>query len=223
MKKIKGAPKSVLQASKWLEIPMLLTPDDFLKMLVFLEGTILSPLGNLVNENELCIDPLELSKVYANVCQLAFENKLISRDLIKKLSLRIICKKENLIACELAQGRFIVHEQVPAIKMQALFLNYSKEENKIRSRVLGANQIFWGVELSFPQIYQDPLTFKMKDSWNITEESKLFKSLQKWAREHTKPSKFQFDKVSQSTAFRRSKSLDIETYPALALHKICVI
>lgn len=207
---VKVAPKGGLMASKWLSLPLFITGEDLKDALDVLQDGILAPLGYLVDKECLEISKEIVLKSYAELLQSLLSGEALDRKKLRDLTLRIAFSEEDLYAYQAGENRFMVYERKPAIHMQPLFLSYSSEEKKFRSKVLGGDQIFWGVEFSFPQIYQDPFSQKMEESWNKTEGSKKFKLLQKWSRRATKPAKFIIGAEEITVPFRKSISLDFK-------------
>ncbi len=71
--------------------------------------------------------------------------------------------------------------------------------------VLSRKSVTWGLQFSYPQLYQDPRTrqiFKVTDTPEFPNTA-LFSKLQKWIRSETLPTPFQ---VEASVSIRRSVS-----------------
>jgi hypothetical protein len=81
----------------------------------------------------------------------------------------------------------------PVVQISHHQMNYLPEDNTFRSNLYGPDTLFWGLQFSFPQLFQDPVTkevFKVNDP-TLFPNLELFKYLQKWIRENTIPTPFE--------------------------------
>jgi hypothetical protein len=62
-------------------------------------------------------------------------------------------------------------------------MGFSDVDHEFRPMILSQNSIFWGLQFSFPQVYQDPKTGALKEA----EVSPLFQAIRKWIRNTTVP------------------------------------
>jgi hypothetical protein len=60
-------------------------------------------------------------------------------------------------------------------------MGYSPLDGVFRPMVLSSSSIFWGLQFSFPQVYQHPKTGEFFE----VEEFGLFELVRKWSREFT--------------------------------------
>ena len=63
---------------------------------------------------------------------------------------------------EMPGGRYIVKMGRPVVHVQAHFFSYSTLDAVFRPMTMGSNSIFWGLQFSFPQIYQEPKTMELR-------------------------------------------------------------
>ena len=86
-----------------------------------------------------------------------------------------------------------VRVQKPVVQISHHQMNYTPEDNSFRSNLYGPDTIFWGLQFSFPQLFEDPSTkeaLKVQDK-QLFPNVELFKFLQKWLRQHTIPTPFE--------------------------------
>jgi hypothetical protein len=77
---------------------------------------------------------------------------------------------------------------LPIIQLQAHTLFYSQLDGQVRSMVRGEGEIHWGIQFSYPQIYQNAQTGqieKIEDNEKFPNTA-LFRRLQRWVRDHTR-------------------------------------
>ena len=72
----------------------------------------------------------------------------------------------------------------------------------------GADCITWGLQFSYPQIYQDPVTLEISKADRNEElsNSELFKNLIRWQRLTTRPTPFLTEKGLENIPIRIGKS-----------------
>lgn len=93
---------------------------------------------------------------------------------------------------EIEGGKLLVRPMLPVVQLNPHALVYSSDEAVFRSSNYGVDQIDWGVQFSYPQLYQDPETKEIlstKDPERFPN-TPLFRTLQKWVRHHTRPTPF---------------------------------
>ena len=108
----------------------------------------------------------------------------------------------------------------PVVQVQAHFFTYSPIDAVFRPMSMGAESVFWGLQFSFPQIYQDAKTMELSD----VEESGFFKKLRLWTRESTRATPFVVDGKKTNVPIRLGKNCFswIGRHPQLNAQKIGV-
>ena len=74
----------------------------------------------------------------------------------------------------------------PIVQIQVHQMSYSPVDGEFRPMVMSRESIFWGLQFSFPQIYQDPKSLELLE----VEEGinlELFQSVRRWIRDNTAP------------------------------------
>lgn len=90
---------------------------------------------------------------------------------------------------QVGEGRFLIKMAKPLVHVQAHFFTYSSLDGVFRPMTMGPANIFWGLQFSFPQIYQDPKTMELKE----VEESinaEMFQIIKQWVRDFTRATPF---------------------------------
>lgn len=83
----------------------------------------------------------------------------------------------------------VLSPALPLIQLQPHAFCYSPYDHSFRCMVFGPTSIPWGLQWSYPQVYQDP---KAKSIHKVAAEPNkpntlLFRTLQRWMRHHTQP------------------------------------
>jgi hypothetical protein len=72
------------------------------------------------------------------------------------------------------------------VQVQAHCFTYSSLDGVFRPMSMGVGSVFWGLQFSYPQIYQDAKTMELCE----VEEGTLFRKIQLWSREATRATPF---------------------------------
>lgn len=91
--------------------------------------------------------------------------------------------EDNLWLQQIPGERYIVKPSAPFVQVQIHQMGYSDVDDVFRPMSLSQNSIFWGIQFSFPQVYQDPKTQQLLEA----EESPLFEKIRKWTRDISMP------------------------------------
>ncbi len=100
-------------------------------------------------------------------------------------------------------GREQVYTVLPCIVAQAGKIVYSPVDVSFRSSAFTEDPILWGIKLSFPQIYLDPVTRELlRADRPPSPNALLLKELRQWIRDETFPVAFETDGKRHQTEFR---------------------
>jgi hypothetical protein len=181
------------QASKWISIALLCEENELLNLFGVLdEPTMVSIAG--VNENGKEITSLEqFFSDYKKYIQALKEGQMpphafLQEAFTKALSLDV----KDFRKIPVGDSRNLVRIVKPVIQMQPYSFTYSETDGRFHEKVYSLDSIPWGVQFSYPQIYQDPVTKEVKKVFGDPEfaNTPLFKKLQHWIRENTTPTPF---------------------------------
>jgi hypothetical protein len=176
-----------LQASKWLQIPLLLDSDEMKDLFDAMGDFWIALATGVTKEGEGFISKEEFLDCYQ-----AYVNALKSGQMPTDPRIRpyfssvLTCTLDALYTVSVGQQQQLLKVDKPVIQLQLHRFDYSQADGKFRSMVFGQNSIFWGVQFSYPQLYQDE-KFQVKQVRETEEfpNTALFKRLQKWMRAHT--------------------------------------
>ena len=99
---------------------------------------------------------------------------------------------DALYGIRTGEGESIVRVAKPVIQIQPHSMHYSKIDNKFRPMLFGLDTITWGIQFSYPQLYQDQELQDVRkvDSGPDFPNTPLFRAVQQWQRENTIPTPF---------------------------------
>ncbi len=99
---------------------------------------------------------------------------------------------DALYAIAIGEAQRVVRICKPVVQLQAHNLDYSSVDGKFRPMVFGSNSLTWGIQFSYPQIFQNHSSMQVE---NVSEgdqfpNTALFRRIQKWVRLNTAPTPF---------------------------------
>jgi len=109
-------------------------------------------------------------------------------------------------AMEAGNG-FLVKPLRPVVQMQLHHFLRSSIDGKYHPMVFGTDSVSWGIQFSYPQIFQDPKSrafSKVADSPEFPNTA-LFTKIIRFFREHTAPASFVYEGVKTAVPMRLGK------------------
>jgi hypothetical protein len=204
---IRSQIEAPLQASKWLTCPVLLDRQEMNDLFAELDQFWIFQVSGLLKMTEGEILREEFLKGYEQYVH-ALKNGFYPDDqLVKRLFSTIFTSSfDALYEVHLANSQKLIRVDKPVIQLQSHRFDYSSSDKKFRSRVLGSSSIYWGIQFSYPQLFQDR-NFQVK---NIREgeefpNTSLFKKLQRWVRHYTIPTTFMVENQKVNVPIRLGK------------------
>lgn len=177
-----------LQVAKWLHLQLLCDQEEMVDLLGELAEVRIFRGGEVVAEGEWELSRADFLAAYGDyVAALkAGEAPLLSR-FRSPFSTLWTATEEILYAMEVGEGRYLVKATRPAVQLQLHQLGYSPVDGKFRPMVLGSESISWGIQFSYPQIFQDPHTGEIAkvDESERFPNTALFHRLQRWVRHNS--------------------------------------
>ncbi len=182
-----------LQASKWLQIQILFETDELRDLFEDL-GDFYICLANCVTpKNHGTISKEEFLGQYQNYIDLLKKGETSNMSPFRKMFSSIFTTSlECLYTIPLENDQQLIRVATPVIQLQPHQLDYSPQDLKFRPMILGLDSISWGIQFSYPQLYQNIITkevFTIKEN-NQFPNTLLFKKIQKWVRKYTIPTPF---------------------------------
>jgi hypothetical protein len=104
---------------------------------------------------------------------------------------------------QLPNGKFLLKISSPVIVVEAHEFIYS--EGQFHSMVRGNDSIFWGMQMMFPQIYQDPKLQEFREV-KSGDNYELFQKIKQWVRDNTRATPFLADGKKINATMRLGKN-----------------
>ncbi len=97
--------------------------------------------------------------------------------------------EEILYAMPLGEDRFLIKAVRPVVQLQLHHLSYSEVDRKFHPMVQSKDSITWGIQFSYPQIFQHPRTKEFSKVVQSVDfpNTALFLALGRWLRQNTLP------------------------------------
>jgi len=218
--RISTAQESTLQASKWLYVQALLSAEEMGALFESLGSFYLALGGTVSPIGKGIVSPADFLDHYKTYVDTLASGELPNPTTYQSVFSSVMTTTlDALYAIPAGANQQLIRIGKPVIQMQTSNIGYSVEDKKFRSMVFGTQNIRWGVQFGYPQLFQDPstkdvITIRHSDDFPNTE---LFHSLQKWVRQHTIPTPFVVDGVLTNVPMRLGKQCQswINRHPQL--------
>jgi len=196
--------EGVYQGSKYLKHQVLCDAEELKNLFARLGSFSIFPLTGLGSGE--AIDKDYFLAVYSAWIELLKGGQVpTDAELKKLLACTFVAETDSLWKQEIPGGRYIVKMRKPVIQVQAHFFTYSSLDEVFRPMTMGSNNIFWGLQFSFPQVYQEPKTMELLEI-DESPESDLFQKVKLWARDETRATPFVVNEKRTNVPIRLGKN-----------------
>lgn len=178
-----------LQASLWMSQRFLLTPKELQELFATLPCFNLYCLSHVGSKEGFYLSKESFLELYSAFFASLFQKKdALFYKFKKQLTVALTCESETLYLTEPTKDIFLIHIQKPTLVIGPCIFHYDASAKKIMYADHKTNAIRLGLEVKFPQFYQDPVTLQPVKHFTDPNNSnaKLFKAIQKWCRDHAK-------------------------------------
>jgi hypothetical protein len=219
------AQEGVMRASKWLKHPVLLDEKEMKQLFSELPAFEVFCVSEPVTAETLQIPKEDFLIAYAEYIQALKQGMPPDeRKMRRFFSSVFTTTRDILYAMEVGKERYLVKTLKPVVQLQAHNFFVSSVDGKFHSMVLGKESVTWGIQFSYPQIFQDPKTFGYLkvDQSSQFPNSNLFHELAKWLRKNTMPTPFIFEGKKSYVPIRIGKNCLswIHHHPGLKAQKL---
>lgn len=186
------AEEGVLQVSKWLHWQVLLDEREMSALFEHLPPFTMHIVSTLVPEPSGCISKEMFLEVYAAYISALKKGESPDEKRARPYFSSIITKDTSALYAMEAGGKYLIKPLLPVVQLQLNHIFLSSVDGKFYPMVHAADSITWGLQFSYPQIFQDPRTldFGKVDNSPRFPNTSLFSELAKWMRKHTLPTPF---------------------------------
>ncbi len=209
----------MLSVSKWIKIPLLVEVKEMEALFEALPSFALYQVQKVSPKGEGVIPHATFLQEYA-----IYIEQLKRGEIPPPLPSPVLSViPEALYAMPVEGERELYKAQLPVVQMQAHAVRYSSADQSFRSQLFGSDAITWGIQLGYPQIYEEPKTHAIVQTRDLPN-GLLFKEIQKWVRRHTLPTPFIVDGKRQNVPIRLGKGCFewINAHPELQKQGITV-
>lgn len=186
-----------LQASKWLQVQALLSRNELDNLLNFLEKSLgvvfLFSCGVVCTKEKGQLSKEQFLNDYDTYLKSLMKGEIPDLNVYRSIfSPAMTTTTDALFTIPVGEDRQIIRVARPVVQLQAHHIDYSTVDKKFHSMVFGADSIAWGLQFSYPQLYQDNETKQVEiiKKTATFPNTALFQLLQKWMRQHTIPTPF---------------------------------
>lgn len=191
--------EGILSVSKWTKCQVLLDDEEMSQLFAFLAPLTICVVSEPVKKGCEIIDSEEFLEKYRDYISGLKAGNLVDESLLRRyFSSALTCSSDLLYAVVVGRDKYLIKPIKPVIQLQAHHFFYSHLDKKFHPMVLSTESVTWGVQFSYPQLYQDPKTHRIAKVIDSPEfpNTALFAKLMKWLRNHTLPTPFFVQKSS---------------------------
>jgi len=182
------AAEGVYQGSKYLKFQVLCDGEELAALFQSLGPFWIYPLTGLVDGTP--IDPETFLKEYTSWIDGLKEGRVPTDGALRRLlACAFTAEVEALWKQEVPGNRYLIKIGRPVVQVQSHFFTYSPIDEVFRPMAMGAGSIFWGLQFSFPQIYQDAKTMELREI-DESLNGELFQKIRQWVRDMTRATPF---------------------------------
>lgn len=215
--------EGLYQASKWLKVQVLCDAEELASLFAFLNPFKIYPLTGFVETADPELSQELFLKEYGSWIEMLQKGEVPTHAELKRVLACCWTKREESVWLQAVSGeRYLVKVAEPVLQVQAHFFTYSSIDGVFRPMSMGLGSIFWGLQISYPQIYQDPKTQDLLEAGQHPNAA-LFKILRQWVRDFTRATPFIADGKKINVPIRLGKKCFswIQKHPQLS--EICYV
>lgn len=176
------------QASKWLTVSLLCDAQELDQLLGELGEIYIVSIGGINQEGEESVSKEKFLKDYQNYVEiLKAGEQPIRSNLQSAFTKAFSLKLDHFCKIPVSESTNLVRIMKPVIQLQPHFFIYSQTDGKFHTKVFSADSISWGIQFSYPQLFQEAETKDVKSA--LLEETFpngiVYKKLQQWMRKNS--------------------------------------
>jgi hypothetical protein len=207
-----------LRTSKNLKHQVLLDAEEMEELFAHLGDFSLYVVSQPVTDEQMEIPRSHFFALYRRYIESLKRGELLQDPLLRPFFSSIWTVDPSILyAMEVAGGKYLIKPLRPILQLQLHEFIFSNVDKKIHPLVQGPGSISWGIQFSYPQIYQDPKTDEMVKVARELPNSQLYFALSRWLRAHTLPTMFSYEGERIVSSLRLGKKCVswIQTHPQL--------
>jgi len=207
------------QAAKWLKIQALVEPEEL--AVLFEENFSIFPLSGAFGLDDFPMKKETFLRAYRSWIEELKEGKVPNETLRGFSASAWVLDSSSVWLHQIPNGKYLARVNAPFLQCQIHQMGYSTVDGEFRSMILSQESIFWGLQFSFPQVYQHPKTGELFE----VEDSSFFKRVRTWAKEHSVPTPMVVDGKRVNIPIRLGKRCFpwINRHPQLRAKNLSVL
>lgn len=185
--------EGVLQVSKWIKCQVLLDLEEMSELLFELSPLHFCVVSEPVKKGDGVISSELFLEHYKTYVEALKQGRLADESLFRKFfSSALTSSTDVMYATSVGRDKYLIKPVKPVIQLQAHHFFFSQLDGKFHPMVLSTESVTWGVQFSYPQLYQDPKSHRIAKVANSADfpNTSVFARLLKWLRHHTLPTPF---------------------------------
>lgn len=196
-----------MQASKWLKVQLLVDNEEMTHLVQSLPPFFIYQTSLVTNVGEEEVAHSKFLTVYRDYVEDLKSGKVPDDPLYRQLFSTVftVCS-DSLYLVPFDSGRQLVRIFSPVVQLQAHHMDFFPLDKKFRSMSFGTQAISWGIQFSYPQLYQNPHSLEPEKVGANFPNTALFHALQQWVRNHTIPTPFHIGELQVNSPMRLGKN-----------------
>ncbi len=197
-----------MHCSKWLKHAALLESSALRDLLAEMGPLFFLPASGIVLEDSWRTSQDDFLARYDSYIESLLVTKAFpSAETRRFFSLMLSPSLDDFYAIKTGEGRFALKACKPVIQVQLYHAFISSFDHQIHSMALSPGSFAFGLQISYPQIYEDPKTHQFSKVLTSEEfaSSLPFKKMVQWFRKNTKPAVLFIDQQRVCAPFRVGK------------------
>jgi hypothetical protein len=197
-----------LRVSKWIKVQVLLDATEMEELFAELGSFSVFCVSDVVTSHQALISHSEFLRKYRE-----YSNALKQGEVPEEVSLKryfsaiLTTTPEFVYAMQVGQDKYLIKALRPVVQLQLHRFFVSSVDGKFHPMVLGEESITWGLQFSYPQIFQDPKNHQFSKVTNTPDfpNTQLFLHLMRWIRKNTIATPFVREGVRVNVPMRLGK------------------
>ena len=214
--------EGMMRCSKWLRHAVLMSMEEMESFFDLLGSFFLIPAAGLVSLENWQITKENFLLEYRSYIEwLELHPELPSSSFRKFFTLMLSSSLDDFYAVPTSLDRFVIKARRPVIQIQLYHCFISRFDGQIHPMALSPESFSWGIQISYPQIYEDPITHQFSKTLLAKDfvATDLFKLMVQWLRKNTKPVSLEIKDKKVYAPFRIGKESSALVSSHLGLQK----
>ena len=200
--------EGLLKVSKFLSLQVLIDDTEMEQLVASLPSFQIIAANGVTEQGKGEVNPKDFLQTHASYIDVLKNGELPDpKDYRARFYDSWTVDTDLLYAVPVGDRQQLIKSTKPLIQLQAHQIAYAQSDGRFRPMGMGKNAITWGIQFSYPQLYQDPKTQELEkvDQSERFPNTSLFRKLQQWVRKNTVPTPFEVDSKRSNVPMRLGK------------------